>query len=147
MATRLGKPGSRAQHFFGYTATLDSCGDLQLNLLWLQNGSIPCTMFVDVRVNSTKPLCVSCYQPHANPSAKCWLHTAVLWQQRSGTCSTTREHRCKKWLLLCWPSAMLLQKEEKKKKPSFFSLIDFVSENIMLLFSYQLLKSLELLRL
>lgn len=36
---------------------------------------------------------------------------------------------------------------EGEKNPSFFSLIDFVSENIMLLFSYQLLKSLELLRL
>lgn len=37
--------------------------------------------------------------------------------------------------------------KRRKKNPSFFSLIDFVSENIMLLFSYQLLKSLELLRL
>lgn len=25
---------------------------------------------------------VSCCQPHANPSAECWLHTAVLWHMQ-----------------------------------------------------------------
>lgn len=56
VAVCLGKPGSRAQHFFGYTARLDSCSDLQLNLLWLQSSSIPCTVVVDVQVSSTNPL-------------------------------------------------------------------------------------------
>lgn len=56
LALCLGKPGPRAQHFFDYSATLDSCSDLQLNLLWLQTDSIPCTVVVDVQVISTKPL-------------------------------------------------------------------------------------------
>lgn len=144
VAMCLGKPGSRAQHFFGYTARLDSCSDLQLNRLWLQNGSIPCTTVVDVQVNSTKPLClVASLMQTLQQNVGC----TQLCSGSSGMGHAAPQESTATKNGFYYVSPQRCFHKRRKKPLSFFSVIDFVSENIMLRFSYQLLKSLELLRL
>lgn len=144
LAMCLGKPGSRAQHFFDYSATLDSWSDLQLNLLWLQNDSLPCTVVVDVQVNSTKSLylvasLMKTLQQNVGYTQPCSGSSGV--GHAAPQDSTATENG------FYYVSPQRCFRKRRKKPLSFFSLIDFVSENIMLWFCYQLLKSLKLLRL